>query len=988
MRSKLGLFSDPIACRMRGSSVSPQTGILLCILLMLLSCTQTEREQQFVAAQKKIWEEKITQEDFPTDSIRILLQQSVVSKDEIAVSVLCKELGERMRESSDFSRAIAYHQQGLIAAYKINDTIGITQALNNIGTDFRRIGALPEASDYHYQALQIAEAYSGKKEYTGRKNRIMAINGIGNVHLSFGSWDEAERSFREALAEERALNSHLGQAMNWANIGAIFEEKQMYDSAFLYYQRSMEQNILAGSQLGIGLCYIHFGHIYELQKEYDKAELEYQLAFEVMRDISDTWHWLEATLAIARIRLQKNDFVESKKQIELAKHAATEIQSPEHLSEIHALLHEYNLKQGNYADALNHFKISRAFQDSIQNMQKLNKVIDMRVNYERDKNRQYIAQLNIRNEMEARQKRIILYASIIFVVLLFFLSAALFYAYIQRTKSNKILRNLNRIRINFFTNITHEFRTPLTVILGLSEHMQTERTLPRAETNSYLKAIDRQGKHLLALVNRLLNMSKINTGVDNPDWQKGNIVVYTQMVVDSFRLYAKNKNIILFYKSSEPMIEMDFVPQYIDDIMQNLLSNAIKFSQPGNKVTVTISKHKNKEAVLSVADNGKGIPKEELERIFDLFYQGVYSDKKEGSGIGLNYTRQLVEMMHGRIEVESEENKGSLFTVTLPLQQSVEWGFPLWSHREAGKSFSEETVPKPAKWIHKSDNPALPVKSDKGDAQSIPLRRDHDRVPPVKSDKEDVRSSILLVEDNEDVVLYLKAMLPAVYNTVTAGDGVEGLRLANELVPDIIISDIMMPKKDGLELCRDIRSSELLNHIPIILLTAKSTLDDRLKGLKYGADAYIQKPFHLDELLVRIETLLENRRMLKEKYMRSILKGDAFLDKDLNTDFLQKVTDIIYKEMRNPHFSAVHLAEKLSISSSQLNRKLSAVSGYTPSLYIMRLRIDRAKKKLAFENKPIGQIAEECGFYDMAYFSRTFKKYTDVSPSQYRRLPQ
>ena len=942
------------------------TAIFLQIMLWIVSCNLGEKEHDFSVDEKKKLEARISQDNFTNDSIHILLEKSAKESDELTLSILYKELGERMRKSSDFSRAIAYHQQGLFFAHKIKDTIEITQALNNIGTDFRRIGALPEASDYHYQALHMAEAFSERNTPDGRKNRVMAINGIGNIHLSFGNYAEAEKSFREALKEEKVLKSHVGQAINYANIGAVFEKKGMIDSAFSYYQRSMEQNIQARSLMGIGLCHIYFGRIHEQKKQYDMAEREYLLAYDVMSNITDTWHWLEAALAIARIKLQKDDFAESKKYIELAKQAATEIHSPEHLSQIYYLLHDYHLKQKNYLLALNNYKISMDFQDSIQNVQKMNKVTDMRLRYEQKKNREYIAGLNLRNEMGARQKRIILYASFISVLLLILLLGALSYAYLQRTKSNKALRHLNRIRANFFTNVTHEFRTPLTVILGLSNHMQTEKRLSQDELNSYLKAIDRQGTHLLNLVNKLLNMARINAGMDNPDWQKGNIVVYIQMVIDSFRLYAKSKNMKLVFVHSESVIEMDFVSEYVNDIIQNLLSNAIKFSKPGDEVLVNLTKVRNKEIILQVVDHGRGIPTQESEHIFDLFYQGVQSNKNDGSGIGLSYIRQLVELMHGKIEVKSEEGKGSVFSVTLPLHQVAETMIP------GGNSYEENK----------------PVSTSGYTPKEVVLTSQTEINAVVdKQSGTNGKATVLIIEDNADVVLYIKALLPARYHLITASDGVEGWERANELIPDIIVSDIMMPNKDGLTLCKEIRTSVLLNHIPVILLTAKSTFEDRLNGLQYGADAYIYKPFHLNELLIQIEMLLENRRLLKEKYMRALLKGDISQEKDAAIEFLQKATDIVYSEMHNPRFTTISLAERLCVSPSQLNRKLSAVSGYTPSLFIMHLRITCAKKKLASSDKPIGQIAEECGFYDLAYFSRIFKKMTHVSPSQYRRLP-
>ena len=965
MRVKLESSGHCASCRYLGRIlVLIRTGVIVLVLYLTFSCGKNDKEPQFSLENKKKWEDRISTATFPTDSLHLLLEQSIANHDEIAISVLCKELGKRLRELSDFSNAISYHQQGLAAAYNIKDTIAITEALNNLGTDFRRIDAFPEASSYHYQALQIAEAYSGRNEYRGRKNRVMALNGIGIIHLSFGDYNEAEKLLRESLTEEKALNSPVGQAMNYANLGIIFEEKQMYDSAFVYYQHSMEQNQLAKSQLGIGLCHIHFGHVYELQEQYDKAEDQYQQAYEIMGNISDTWHWLEACLAIARIRLAKNEFTESKRYIDLAKEAANHIQSPQHLSEVYELLHKYNQKQANYAEALNNYKLSEAYKDSVQSIQKLNHVIDSRVNYERDKNKQYIAQLNIRNEMETRQRKIILTSSIIFVLLLVLLSASLFYGYIHRTRTNRVLRNVSKLRTTFFTNITHEFRTPLTVILGLSRHLQEQKNITQAESNYYLKAIDRQGSHLLALVNQLLNIAKINAGMDNPEWRRGNIVVYVRMVVDSFRLYVQNNHVKLSFSSSEPVIDMDFIPHYIDDILQNLLSNAIKFSPPGSEIWVSVSTVKNKDILLAVTDTGEGIPEEEIERIFELFYQGGQSDKKRGSGIGLSYTRQLVEIMHGKITVESEVKRGSTFTVTLPLSQSTEKILPVWNPEHEVKSYQPET----SQTMQKNDQIFV-----------------HDEKELIKTEN---HTTILLIEDNEDVTLYIKALLSPQYNTVTARDGDEGFRLATELIPDIIISDIMMPNKDGLTFCNEIRESELLNHIPIILLTAKSGMDDQLKGLKQGADAYIRKPFHPDELLTQIEVLLEKRRLLKKKYMRSIFKEDEVPMKDVNMEFLQKATDIIYLEMRNPHFSSVLLAEKLCVSPSQLNRKLSAVCGYSSSLYINNLRIDCAKKKLISENKPVAEIAAECGFYDVAYFSRIFKKYTKTTPSQYRRLPR
>lgn len=548
----------------------------------------------------------------------------------------------------------------------------------------------------------------------------------------------------------------------------------------------------------------------------------------------------------------------------------------------------------------------------------------------------------------------LIYASVITVVLLIILLLVFVFAYLKSAKKNKELIDLVKKRSAFFRNITHEFRTPLTVILGLNNELKTITDLSSKESKSFMDAIERQGLHLLKLVNQLLNMSKINAGMDNIQWERGNIVSYLEMVIDSFRIYAKKKEQSIYFLSNESVIIMDFIPEYIENILQNLLSNAIKFSPTKSIIQVSVKTNKS-VFILEVADQGIGISRENQKKIFDLFYQVSKSASDNGSGIGLSYAKQLIESMKGQIEVESEEHQGSIFRVMIPIQQ-------------------DETVNLPQGTKKSADSTDLFRKA------LLQIKQ------PQEFSENTVNTKILLIEDNRDVLLYLRAMLENRYEVVAVDDGVAGLDLAHNLIPDIIISDIVMPNKDGFMLCKEIRTSALLNHIPIILLTAKSTVDDRIKGLQYGADAYIMKPFTSNELLAQIDSLLENRRLLKEKYMRLILKGEKSQSGDLNLSFLQKATDIVYYEMHNPHFSVVTFAEKLSISTSQLNRKLTAVAGYSPSNFISRLRIEKAKKMLEKDDKPIGTIAEECGYFDLAYFSRTFKKMTKVSPSQYRRL--
>ncbi len=927
-----------------------------------MNCGKQELPRSVNNYSRNELEQKISNYAFPTDSILKIHAQSEENKNDTDIAITCKILGQRYRENSDFSKAIAFHQQGLSAALRLKDTLNITQLLNHLGTDFRRIGAFPEATDYHFRALYMAELYSQNDQLVGRKNKVMALNGIGNVYLSLNNYNEAEQYFRQALDEEKALGSALGQAINYANIGAVFQAKNQNDSAMLYYGYSMAQNIKAKSQLGVGLCHIHFGEIYEQQKEYDKAENEYRAAYDIMENISDTWHWLGACLSLGRINLLKNNTRDAQKYIVLAKTEAEKINSPEQLSQAYNLMHQLYEYQNNYSGALDMFKQSKMYQDSVQNLSKINQALDMRVNYERDKSMMRIDQLSAQNLSQKHEKRIIIIASIATIILMIMFLAVLAYAYVLRTRRNKILRNLDKMRSDFFTNVTHEFRTPLTIILGLSSHIRKQKACMNSESLSYLNAIERQGNNLLQLVNRMLNMAKMEAGIEDPEWKNGNISAYLQMVLEAYQLYAREKNINLSFYAAEQVFDIDFVPHYMDEIIQNLLSNAIKNTPAGGKISLSVAARKNKEAVIKVKDTGKGISEEDLARIFEPFYQCSDLDANIGSGIGLHYAKQLAERMHGKIYAESKVGEGSAFTLILPVKQQADTVFPVLKMDEIFKSFQF------------AKNKEL---------------QEHDRMQEKQEElpDADTATTILLVEDNNDVVLYIKALLPVGCRLVHAKDGQEGMDMAQELVPDLIITDVMMPLKDGFSLCRDVKSSELLNHIPVIILTAKTATEDQLTGLECGADAFLKKPFNPDELLIRIQKLLESRRLLKEKYLRSVLKGEKKVEKDVNLDFLQRVTDIVYREMQNSDFSPSLLADKVCLSLSQLNRKMTAVSGYNPSSYILKMRINKAKKKLAQGEIPISEVADQCGFYDLAYFSRTFKKQTGFTPSQYRRRP-
>ena len=937
--------------------------IVTVVILLLSSCSSPIIQTEESKAYRKELSAKLYKIR-DKDSLQIVLKQFTEEQNDVGKMICYKQLGSRQRESARFSDAIGSHHQGLEIALKLNDTIEIVQAMNNLGTNFRRIGAQSEASQYHYQALHYAEAWSGLHTPVGTKNRVVSLNGIGNVSLTLGYYNEAEKYFRAALKDEIALESAIGQAINYANLGAIFEYRLQYDSAYFYFQKSLEQNKIAKSDMGIGLCLIHLGELYEKEQKFELAKTEYQKAYELMDQISDKWHWLEACLSIARIHLITGHFDDFNRYIYMAQSTAEQIKSPEHLAAVYMLKHDFDITQDNHQAALRHYKLHKAMQDSVQGAQMANRYMDIRLGYEKNKNMLSLQQMEAASKMEQQKKQYVIYLSWTIILVSFVITALLYYAYRQRTRSNILLEKLEHTRTDFFTNITHEFRTPLTVIQGLNRQIQEKKYLSEKEKTVYMAAIDRQSNNLLNLVNQLLDVAKIKRGADEPQWMCGDIIGYLQMTAETFRLYAGEKDLSLVFYSDISANEMDFIPSYIDKIVSNLLSNAIKHTEAGGKIDFVVSKGSRPDNItIRIADTGEGIPQKELERIFDFFYQSPQAKNTSGTGIGLAYTRMMVEKMKGKIEVESELGKGSVFTINLPLK-----------NRQLLHIVPLKETMKPVS--------VLPEKQDiisQNEVKSELLEKEPCSVQPL----------VLIVEDNRDVALYLKSLLVERFKVITARDGEEGLEMAEKSIPDLVITDLMMPVKDGYQLACEMKQNMLLNHIPVIILTAKSSEEDRIKGLRCGVEAYIRKPFQPEELLIRIVNIFESRRILKEKYMSAIIRSGSEnkIDSDANLKFLQTITSFIHSEMDNPEMNSAFLADKMAMSISQLSRKINGITGYSTISYVLQLKLNKAKKMLTDESISITEVSDACGFYDVSYFSRVFKKEFGISPSHFQKMP-
>lgn len=916
-----------------------------------------QQKKEWVAAMKEAFPMKTTD----TTELKRRLAYYQETGNKIGLQMMHRVLGNEYRNNSKFRSAIEHHTAGLQIAYEVHDTASITFLLNELGTDFRRVGSFSEASPYHYLSLEIAEAYKGKDVLQIERNMASAYNGIGSICRTMDEYDEALRVYGKALELELKHKNYRGIAINYANIGAIHFERSEFDKAEENYLISLQNNEKADYPMGIALCRINIGRIYEMKDKLDEALSEYMKAYYIMEGTSDKWHWLDACFKTGNIYTKKGDFNKARDYLERGLKTAQEIQSLKHIHKGYELLSELNYAQGNYRQAAREMLLTQLYADTLKRNQEVDRLLESRVKYETSRFVRQIEELDeLNREQTVKRKNTLLLMIPVIIALLSLLLVILYKRMLERRQAVE-LKNLERMRSNFFTNITHEFRTPITVINGLSDHIRSTMKDTDSSQAKGLEAIQRQGRQLMHLVNQLLDFSRSEAGINKPKWRQGDIVGYLHVIIEPYTQYACSKGIDLFLYSEEENFSMNFVPSSVKKVLGNLLANAIKHCAEGDQIIMHFRYDKpTRKCCIQVKDSGDGIALENLPHIFELYYTSASDNAGSmGSGIGLALSKQLVEEMGGTISVSSVLGKGSEFAITLPVSLA---------------EIPEEEL----ECLDEDEMIALPVELPEEDEEEIELK------------KRNGKKTILIVEDNKDVVHYMKTILSGKYSLLHASDGNEGLLMAEQQIPDLIITDVMMPGKDGYAFTAELRASVAVAHIPVIMVTAKGTTEDKLEGLKAGADAYLPKPFDEQELLVRIKQLLNSRAMLMETYSNALFQGgrNNGAETDHNMIFITKLSNMVNDHLDDTDYFPDKLAQDMCLSESQLGRKLKAMTGHTITSFVMRARLNKAKQLLSRHDRSIKEVALACGFSDLSYFSRSFRKVFGYTPSQFIKIPE
>ncbi|MFT7452813.1 MAG: signal transduction histidine kinase/CheY-like chemotaxis protein/AraC-like DNA-binding protein, partial [Patescibacteria group bacterium] len=539
----------------------------------------------------------------------------------------------------------------------------------------------------------------------------------------------------------------------------------------------------------------------------------------------------------------------------------------------------------------------------------------------------------------------------------------------NRLKTEK-LEELDELKTRFFTNITHEFRTPLTVIMGINAELaekSKQLSISSSEKNKLEEGrglIERNSKNLLHLINQILDLSKVDNRMLTLFLKQANIISFLNYLTESFYSKSQEKKVRLVFYTELKILLMDFDETKIQQLVYNLLSNALKFTDRGGKIIFHAEEENiegKRQLIMKVADSGQGIAPEALPHIFNRFYQAEANkdQNNEGTGIGLALTKELAELMGGEIKAESEIGKGTVVTVVLPIKQEA--------------PFSEHS------WNVENETNIILTASDEIEDDSV------------ADGKEAQLPLLLLVEDNKDIRYYLAQLVEGLYQIVMAENGAIGMEKAFQLIPDIIISDVIMPVKNGFELTETLKEDHRTSHIPIILLTAKATEADKVQGLKKGADAYLMKPFNKEELMIRLERLLALRKALQDRLAPSSMVTEEVAEKALGQEltieerFLQKLRTTVINHLADPNFTIDELAAAVGLGKSQLSRKLKALTNETPTTFIRNIRLTKGMQLLKSSDLNVAEIAYKAGFRDPNYFSRAFHKLFGKSPTAYRK---
>jgi len=839
----------------------------------------------------------------------------------------------------------------------LGDRKGESDVYHWMGVVYDKLNDEEKALKFYFDSRAIKEEI---EDMRGLSHSNLAI---GVLHWEKENYETAMDYYRQSLAGYKSLGDKSSIARVYNNIGLVYEDWKKLDSSLVYHTKSLELHIELNSAFGMIRSHSNLGETYLLQRNYNMAMTNFLKARSYSEASEKQWSLAYIYDKLAEVYLGTAELDTAATYLEMS--LENNVQKNEYfgLRRTYYNLFRLEKERGNYKAALEYFELHKEIQDSLAQTQKIKELAEVQAKYDSEKQEKEIINLQQENEKRTLWRNI--FAVGIMATLGFGL--LLFQLFKFRNKKNKALleaegkqrlelEKLDKMKSRFFSNISHEFRTPLTLILGPLEKLRKNIDDSLQPT---VDVIERNGNRLLKLINQLLDLSKIESGRVALKAALVDAVPLLKGWVTSFDSFADAKGIKLHFSSEKEACFLYVDQEKLEEVIINLLSNAFKYTPENGHICVDLlEKVKNEKEYLSisVSDTGTGIPEQELEHIFDRFYQASNADTEDvtGTGIGLSLIKELTELHKGSVNVKSILGEGSTFEVLLPLGKEHLSEMEIVGISQAKKMVKEQ--------------------------QQLQLAPESEFTG--EGIQDNTRPVVLIIEDNQDLRSYICEILNDSYNVLEAIDGKEGVAMAIDHTPDIVLSDLMMPKMDGLEVCKSLKGDMRTSHIPVILLTAKSSKEDKIEGLKSLADDYLTKPFDTEELLIRLKNLIELRKQLQLHFSTGdILKPKKINMSSMDTVFMEKVTNQLEVEISNSLFGVVELANTVGLSKSQLLRKVKAITNLTPNEFIRSFRLHRAMEMLQQQTGTVSEIAFATGFQNASYFAKCFQEQFGKSPS-------
>ena len=860
-------------------------------------------------------------------------------------------------------QTLHYVQLAMDQADKTQNIKGLLNVYYFIANYFRDIQKNYEVALTYLD--KIEEIYSRDTNEIG----IASIyNEVGRVYNLMGKDSLALDYFKKGLELSTRLKHRHNMSNAYQYLGDIYYDLDNYPEALYNYLKCFETGCDWCSQIVFHPALINMGQVYMKTHDYEKALYYFKQSLALADSFNADYNRALSYKNLAYYYESRKDVRHANIYLEKAYRCASKANSLELKKDIANELRRFYFGTGEYKKAYSYLDINKILSDSLEKISKADNLarLEMRFEFQNLQMQKELEKAQLDKEI-ARQK-LLRNLFVVGLILISITGIVVLIGYRRKKKDNVLLNEQKRAiekmsgklhqadqaKLQFFTNVSHELRTPLTLILGMTEKLKAS-----ANETQFIQVIRRNSFKLMQLINHLLDLRKLDAAKMNLNVKEGDLVQFIKGVISSFEEYALHKNISIQFESNEAELNGYFDKDKIEKVLSNLVSNAIKYNKEDGMMKVIVNKLNEGFVEIEITDSGVGIQEKEIKNVFNRFYRAT-GNSAQGSGIGLALAKELVELHKGEISVKSIVDVGSSFIVKIPFEKD--------HYTEEECLLKENGV---SSWNY---------------VEALDVDREMNEIK--EPDKPDLdKRTILIVEDNSDLRKFIADMFKDKYEIIEAQNGEDGYKLSQEYVPDIIISDIMMPKLSGIQLVDKLKKSVTTSHIPVVLLTAKDDIGTRLQSFDKGADDYISKPFDSTILLSRIENLLRLRKQLVEKFSKQYqLEPKEITIEDADQKFLEKTINTIEKHISNPSLNIDLLALELGVSRTQLYRKLKALTDYSANQFIRIIRLKRAAQILQRGQNNIAEVMDATGFSNYSYFNSCFKEYFGEYPKDYALL--